>query len=59
MRIVTPNSISGDFLFGANGNEKSFTHKVRPIVILESNVKIDIGVKGKDDSSPEKAWVIR
>ena len=46
-------------LFGSSGGETSNTCSIRPVIILESNVKIDTSVAGKEGSSPENAWVIK
>lgn len=41
-----------------NGVIGSHTDSFRPVVILESDVKINTEMEGKDGSTPENAWVI-
>ena len=52
-------TVSAVILFNSNGNESPYEFYIRPIVSLESNVKIDTRMAGKDGSSPDKAWVIK
>lgn len=57
------NSYGVQYWFMANslqlGMANLATGSFRPVVSLDSNVEIDTSVKGKDGSSPEKAWVIK
>lgn len=52
-------TVSAVILFNSNGNESLYEFCVRPVVSLESYVKIDTSMAGKDGSSPDKAWVIK
>ena len=56
---VESSTVSAVILFNSNGNESPYEFYIRPIVSLESNVKIDTRMAGKDGSSPDKAWVIK
>ena len=45
--------------FSRDNEPNEGTASVRPVVSLDSNLKIDTSIAGKDGSSPEKAWVIK
>lgn len=40
------------------GGGANLSLSFRPVVILESDVKINTEMEGKDGSTPENAWVI-
>ena len=60
VRCVSTNYVDGvyTYIFAANGGELPGTFGVRPVVYLESSVKIDTEVEGKDGLTPETAWEI-
>ena len=59
VRDVTSSRVDAYLLFRSNGDELSSTYRVRPVVYLESNVKIDTDVAGANGGSPDTAWVIK
>src|SRR5699024_393271 len=59
VRYVTSSSVRAYDLFDSDGYEDSFTYRVRPVVYLESNVKIDPDVAAANGGSPDTAWVIK
>ena len=59
VRYVTSSSVDAWSLFLSRGYEDSDTYRVRPVVYLESNVKIDTDVAGANGGSPDTAWVIK
>ena len=59
VRYVTSSLVNAFRLFDSDGNEGSDTCRVRPVVYLESNVKIDTDVAGANGGSPDTAWVIK
>ena len=60
VRCVSTNYVDGvyTYIFAGNGGELPGTFAVRPVVYLESSVKIDTEVEGKDGLTPETAWEI-
>ncbi len=59
VRRVTSGGVNAWDLFFSRGLELSHTSRVRPVVYLESNVKIDTDVAGANGGSPDTAWVIK
>ena len=59
VRGVASGSVHAYRLFHSYGYENSSTYRVRPVVYLESNVKIDTDVAGANGGSPDTAWVIK
>ena len=59
IRFNNNRMVSSTSLFYSDNNEQVGNYGIRPVIILESNVKIDTSVAGKDGSSPENAWVIK
>lgn len=59
VRYVTSGGVDAWNLFHSDGSETSCTYRVRPVVYLESNVKIDTDVAGANGGSPDTAWVIK
>ena len=59
VRYVTSSRVDAFHLFYSYGSEYSGTYRVRPVVYLESNVKIDTDVAGANGGSPDTAWVIK
>ena len=59
VQYISTSTVNHNILFYGSGLENSREYHICPIVTLESNVKIDIGVNGTDGSTPEKAWVIK
>lgn len=59
VRSVTSSRVDAYLLFRSYGYELSSTYRVRPVVYLESNVKIDTDVAGANGGSPDTAWVIK
>ena len=59
VRFVTSSNVVAWNLFDSIGGGNSDTYRVRPVVYLESNVKIDTDVAGANGGSPDTAWVIK
>lgn len=59
VRCVTSSNVIAGSLFDSLGGGGSYTYRVRPVVYLESNVKIDTDVAGANGGSPDTAWVIK
>ena len=59
VRFVTSGNVLAGDLFLSDGGEFSYTYRVRPVVYLESNVKIDTDVAGANGGSPDTAWIIK
>ena len=59
VRYVASSDVRAVDLFHSNGAGNSDTYRVRPVVYLESNVKIDTDVAGANGGSPDTAWVIK
>ena len=59
VRCVASSLVYASNFFISNGLENSYTYRVRPVVYLESNVKIDTDVAGANGGSPDTAWVIK
>ena len=59
VRCVSSSNVSAGNLFASFDNGDSGTYRVRPVVYLESNVKIDTDVAGANGGSPDTAWVIK
>ena len=59
VRCVASSLVDAYHLFSSGGNVYSYTYRVRPVVYLESNVKIDTDVAGANGGSPDTAWVIK
>ena len=59
VQYISTSTVNHNILFYGSGLENSREYHICPIVTLESNVKIDIGVNGTDGSTPKKAWVIK
>ena len=59
VRYVTSSDVNAWPLFSASGRGRSDAYRVRPVVYLESNVKIDTDVAGANGGSPDTAWVIK
>ena len=58
-RCVASSDVRAVDLFNSDGSGGSGTYRVRPVVYLESNVKIDTDVAGANGGSPDTAWVIK
>ena len=59
VRSVSSSNVDDYFLYYSDGHEFSFTYRVRPVVSLESNVRIDTDVVGANGGSPDTAWIIK
>ncbi len=59
VRCVSSSYVNAVHLFSSDGSNYSNTYRVRPVVYLESNVKIDTDVAGANGGSPDTAWVIK
>ena len=59
VRCVASSYVNAGILFHSDGGERSYTSRVRPVVYLESNVKIDTDVAGANGGSPDTAWIIK
>lgn len=52
-------NVNASNLFGTGGFGSSMTYSIRPVIILGTNVKIDIEISGKDGKTPETAYIIK
>ena len=59
VRCVASSNVRAWDLFDSFGYKYFDTYRVRPVVSLESNVKIDTDVAGANGGSPDTAWVIK
>ena len=48
--------VSASNLLNSSGSAYSYSNRIRPIVSLNSTIKIDTSDVTKDGSTPEKAW---
>ena len=59
VRSVSSSDVDGFYLYSSNNLRYSKTYRVRPVVSLESNVRIDTDVVGANGGSPDTAWIIK
>ncbi len=59
VRCVSSSYVDYSYLYDSDGDGGSSTYRVRPVVSLESNVRIDTDVVGANGGSPDTAWIIK
>ncbi len=56
MRVIESTCVGSDYMYWAHNGIDSHASYLRPVVLLKSNIKIDVDDTTTDGSSPEKAW---